>query len=400
VTFRRHLAIAALAAVLLLTGSCGTTSAPGSAGPVQVAKPDGDTGDSASLSDGTLLVGLVASLTGSGETYGTSQADGTNLALELEGASTEFPLTVSSLDDASDPDTGASAFESLIERGASVIMGPTLSPVASTADPLAQAVGVPVLAVTNTTLDIKAIGDAVWRVTLSERAMLPQSLATARDLRGVQTAVLLYDESDTYATGAATAFRTAASKTGVKLLDDVAFSPASLEPAGYQSLLRAAVGAKPDAILLAARARPAVDLLLAIKQLRLTETILGSNGFNPTEVLAEAGDAANGLIVTASWNAGIDDRASRTFVEQFRLKHQRDPDTFAAQSYAGVQVLIAAARAGGGTSRRAISRGLAALGEVDTVLGTLRFVDNEAVYPASVQVVTDGRFELLTQGTP
>jgi branched-chain amino acid transport system substrate-binding protein len=399
VTFKRHLAIAALASALMLTGGCGTSSAPGSAGPATVL-PDGDTDDSASLSDGTLLIGSVVSLTGSGEPYGTSQNAGTTLAVELEGDTSDFPLTLESFDGASDPATGVSAFRSLIEDGVSVIMGPTLSAVAAETNPLAQAVGVPVLAVTNTTLDIKAIGDAVWRVTLSEQEMLPQSLAAARDLRGVQTAVLLHDESDSYATGAATAFRNAASQAGVKLLDDVAFTPANLDPAGYQSLLRAAVGGKPDAILLAARARPAVDLLLAIKQLGLTETIIGSNGFNPSEVVADAGDAANGLIVTASWNAGIDDRSSRTFVEQFRLRYQRDPDTFAAQSYAGVQVLIAAARAGGGTSRQAIARGLAALDEVDTVLGTLRFVDNEAVYPASVQVVTDGRFELLTRGAP
>jgi branched-chain amino acid transport system substrate-binding protein len=391
---RRHLTIAVLAAALVMAAACTPTS------PAAVQPGNDLSSNTANNSNGTLFIGSVASLTGSGGPYGISQVDGTALAVELEGEAMGYPIEFESLDDNSEAASGTAAFGSLIEQGACVIVGPTLSPVAAKADPLAQAVGVPVLAVTNTTLDIDAIGDAVWRISLSERAMLPQGVAAARELRAVNTAVLVSDGTDDYSTGAAAAFRSAAEQAGVELLDDVVFDPTGLDPAGYSSLMSGAVGPGPDAIFLAARSRPAVDLLVAIKQLGLTETIVGSNGFNTPEVLAEAGDAANGMIVTASWNPGIDVPASRTFIERFRSKYQRDPDAFAAQSYAGIQVLMAAIAAGGGTSRQAITSGLGELEQVDTVLGTLGFAGNEAVYPAAVQVVADGRFELLTRGTP
>lgn len=397
---RRHLTIAALAAVCLLAAACSTVSTSSPVAEQPAGTVDVDSGDTASTSNGILFIGSVASLTGSGQPYGISQRDGTQLAIEFEGEQTPYPIEFDSLDDNSDADSGTSAFGSLIERGASVIVGPTLSPVAAKADPLAQAVGVPVLAVTNTTLDISAIGDAVWRISLSERAMLPQGVAAARDLRGMRTAVLISDATDAYSTGAADAFRSAADAAGVALVDDVTFDPATLDPNGYRTLVSQAVEWNPDGILLAARSQPAVDLLLAIRGLNLTETIVGSNGFNTPEVLAEAGDAANGLLVTASWNPEIDVSVSRTFIERFQTRFLRQPDAFAAQSYAGIEVLIAAVSAGGGTSRQAIADGLAKLDEVDTVLGTLSFVDNEAVYPAAVQVVADGRFELLTRGTP
>jgi branched-chain amino acid transport system substrate-binding protein len=397
VPLRLQLTIAALLAALMFASGCGTT---GSASSVTDQVVNDPASDSASSSNGTLFIGSVASLTGSGEPYGISQVDGTSLAVEIEGETSAYPIEFVSLDDSSAADAGISAFGSLIEQGASVIVGPTLSPVAAKADPLAQAVGVPVLAVTNTTLDITAIGDAVWRISLSERAMLPQGVAAARDLRGVTTAVLISDGTDDYSTGAADGFRSAADAAGVTVLDDVTFDPTELDPSRYRSLISGAVASSPDAILLAARSRPAVDLLVAIQQLGLTETIVGSNGFNTPEVLADAGSAANGMIVTASWNPDIDVAASRTFVERFQTRFLRQPDAFAAQSYAGIQVLMAAVSAGGGTSRQAIANGLGELRQVDTVLGTISFVDNEAVYPAAVQVVADGRFELLTRGTP
>jgi branched-chain amino acid transport system substrate-binding protein len=396
VASRRRLVIAALAALLIFASGCSTTGATSA---VVGDIPNGTT-DTANSSDGTLFVGSVASLTGSGEPYGVSQADGTLLAVEFESESSDYPISIESLDDGSDVDRGVAAFGSLIEQGASVILGPTLSPVAIKADPLAQAVGVPVLAVTNTTLDISTIGDAVWRITLSERAMLPQGLAAAQQLRGVRTAVLLFDSTDTYATGAAEAFRAAADQVGVTLVDDVGFDPTTLDAGGYQALIGAADAQRPDALLLAARSQPAVELLRTIAAAGLTQTIIGSNGFNSAEVLTQAGEAANGLIVTASWNADIDVDASRMFVRRFTARYQREPDTFAAQSYAGIQVLVAAAAAGAGTSRQAIVEGLTRLDTVDTVVGTIRFSNNEAVYPAAVQVVTDGRFELLTRGTP
>jgi branched-chain amino acid transport system substrate-binding protein len=230
--------------------------------------------------------------------------------------------------------------------------------------------------------------------------MLPQGLAAARELRGVRTAVLVSDAADGYAVGAAAAFRAGAAAEGIELLGDVTFDPASLDASGYATLLGDAAARAPNALLLAARSTSATNLLLATDGLVLPGTVIASNGFNATDVLTAAGSLADGIVVTASWNPAIDVPASRSFVERYRDRHGADPDAFAAQSYAGVQILVAAARAGNGTSRQAIQSGLRALRSLDTVLGTVTFDQNEAVYPAAVQVVLNGRLELLTRGTP
>lgn len=390
-TPRIRTTIALCSALLLTLGACSTaeTEAPADAST-----------DSATATDGTLIVGSVASISGSAAPYGMSQQAGTELAVEMEATDADVPIRLESDDDASDPDLGTEAFNRLISDGVSAILGPTLSPVAAVTDPLAQAVGVPVLAVTNTTLDLEAVGDLVWRVTLSENAMIPQTLAVASELRGVSTAVLLSDDTDDYSIGAAAAFRTGTDEVGIELLDDVTFDPATLDPIGWRRLVSDAAATGADALLFAARSDPAVQLLLAADAEAVTATLVGGNGFNAPEVLAAAGAAADGLLVSASWNPGIDVPTSRAFVAAFEERYQQTPDAFAAQGYAGVQILVAAAGAGGGTSRQAIASGLEGLGALDTVLGTLRFEGREAVYPAAVQEVQGGVLELLARGTP
>ena len=72
------------------------------------------------------------------------------------------------------------------------------------------------------------------------------------------------------------------------------------------------------------------------------------------------------------------------------------PDAFAAQGYAGVQLLEAAVTAARGAEPGQVLNGLRRLRAVPSVLGTMRFTKGvrEAVYPATVQVVRGGRLLL------
>lgn len=338
-----------------------------------------------------LVIGSVVSETGSGAPYGVTQARGTELAVEQLGLPETALMTV---DDESTDEGGVLAVDSIIAANAAVIIGPTLSPVAAVADPAAQEAGVPVLAATNTTLDVAAIGDHVWRISLSEQTMIPQAIAGAQATGELATAALISQPSDGYSAGAADAFRAGAAQHGVELVADLTYE----EGGDLEALLTEATAADPDALFLAARSDFAADLLLAIEELELDQRLVGGNGFNAPEVFEAAGDAIDGLIVAASWNPEIDVEMSREFVEAYREAYDGDePDAFAAQAYAAVQVAAAAARQAGGTTAADIQRGLTELGEIDTVLGRFSFTpEREPTYPAAIQVVEDGRFVLLS----
>lgn len=339
--------------------------------------------------------GSLASMTGSASPYGVSQARGASLAADhSRGGAVQVRLHLA--DDQSINQMGTWQMVGFVGARVSAVLGPTLSGVAAAADPIAGAAGVPVLGVTNTTLDLAAAGPTFWRVSLSENRLIPASVAYANGSRGVTTASLVSVTGDGYSEGAAQAFRQAAAAQGIRLLADASMPTGSADAAG---VISRAVVPGPQAIFFAARSRDAVNLAMAASGSKAVK--VGGNGYNTPDVLGAAGASTDGFIVSASWNPNRRDRASRAFVRAYRAKYGDTPSAFAAQGYAGVQLLEAAAGAGRGAAPGQVLNGLRRVRVVPSVLGTMRFTRGvrEAVYPATVQVVSGGRLLLAPGAT-
>jgi branched-chain amino acid transport system substrate-binding protein len=110
-----------------------------------------------------------------------------------------------------------------------------------------------------------------------------------------------------------------------------------------------------------------------------------------------AGDAAEGLIVGSAWSAANPSPRNQQFIQSYRTRFNAEPDQFAAQAYTGVYVLAMALKdAHTASDPRALRDALARLQKVDTPLGAFSFTDGrDADYPALVQIVHAGRFELF-----
>lgn len=334
--------------------------------------------------------GSLASMTGSASAYGVSQARGASLAAAgTRGTPVRVRLHLA--DDQSANQMAIYQMTGFVGARVSAVLGPTLSGVAAAADPIAGAAGIPVLGVTNTTLDLAAAGPTFWRVSLSENRLIPASVAYANDQRNITTASLVSVTGDGYSEGAATAFRAAAAQQGIRLLADVSMPAGSGRAA---QVIAQAVAPGPQALFFAARSADAVNL--AVAAAGASQMKVGGNGYNTPDVLQAAGSATDGFIVSASWNPNKRDAASRDFVRDYRAKYRSIPDAFAAQGYGGVQLLAAAAAAGRGGAPDRVLAGLRRVRAVPSVLGTMRFTPGvrEAVYPATVQVVRGGRLLL------
>lgn len=73
---------------------------------------------------------------------------------------------------------------------------------------------------------------------------------------------------------------------------------------------------------------------------------------DPT-VIGAQGDAALGIISANTWNAGIDNAENQRFLKDFVAKYDREPTTFAAQTYDAVMYLNAAVNKAGGVKNHA-----------------------------------------------
>jgi branched-chain amino acid transport system substrate-binding protein len=124
--------------------------------------------------------------------------------------------------------------------------------------------------------------------------------------------------------------------------------------------------------------------------------IVGGNGFNSPNVLKNAREAAEGLIVGASWFIDSTVPRSRSFVANYRKKYSADPDQFAAQAYDGLYIMATAIKNAGSADRLAIRDSLARIRNLDGALGSFSFDENrDPVHPNVTLTVRSGRFTLL-----
>lgn len=336
-----------------------------------------------------MIVASIASSTGSGAPYGVTQQNGTVLAVdELADGS----ISLRTYDDLSDAQGGTEAMKKALAAGASVVLGPTLSPVAVAADPLAQAAGVPVLGVTNAVLDMASIGDVVWRVSLSENAMVSASVKYASSKKSVKTATLIWEPADGYSAGSAESFRAAAKANGITITSEQKYVDGSTS---VDAVAGAALAGSPDAVFFALRSAVADDFLVATASTKAVR--VGGNGFNSAAVVASSGAGADGLIVSGSWNINSPNKMSQSFVSSYTKANNAAPDSFAAQGYAAIQVVLAAMKKAKTTKPADIQAALAKIGTVETVLGPFGYdADHEPTYPAAVQIVQNGAFTLTS----
>ena len=393
----RTASVSTAAALALLVTGCAAedpadttdTAAPA---PQASGGAGGGTGEDCVLEE-PVPVGAALSLTGAAASYGQSQQKGLEVALDDLAAKEGVTYELAIEDDATDPKQGIAVFEQFISREpVSIIVGPTLSNAAKTTNPIAQEEGVPVLGISNTAAGITEIGDFVFRNSLPETAVIPQTIAKAKESLGLERVVVMYSNDDAFTESGYTAFQAALEEEGLETLETLTFSKADTD---FRALLTEAKAAQPDALVVSGLIEAAIPLVTQARELGIDVPIIGGNGFNSPQLMADAGEAAEGVIVGAAWNSASESPENAAFLEAFEAKHGGSPDQFAAQAYTGMILVDAAVRAGCSAERTDIQANLGTLKDVPTPLGTFSFENREPQHPAVVQIVEGGSFAVL-----
>lgn len=356
---------------------------------------EGEGGDGCTL-DEPVTVGVVFSQTEGAAVYGSSQLAAVELATEELNAEGGITYELAVEDDASDPSQGITAFERLInQEDVSVIIGPTLSNTAFSTDPIAQEAGVPVLGVSNTAEGVTDIGDYVFRDSLTEGQVIPQTIEQTKDEFGLEQVAVLYGDDDAFTESGYEVFVEALEANDIEVTTTQTFAKGDTD---FSAQLTAARGTDPDALVVSALAEEAALILTQADDLGLDVPVIGGNGFNSPALIENAGDAAEGVVVGAAWNSSAEDNASQEFIAAFEEATGGSPDQFAAQAYAGMHIVDEAVSTACSADPTEIRDAMAGISGLSTVLGEFSFTDNrDADHPAVVQIVQDGEFTVLGQ---
>ena len=388
----RHLTAIAGGSLLLLALAACSTTPPADEGEEAGGLVGSGSGAECTI-ESEIPIAAAFSLTGGAAQYGSSQKNALEMAVDdvNEVGGVTYALTVE--DDATDPQQAIQVFDGFISDGASVIIGPTLSNTAKQTNPVAQEAGVPVLGVSNTAAGITEIGDYIFRDSLTEDAVIPQTVAAAVEKFDLEKVVVMYSNDDAFTESGYQAFAAALEEEGVEVIETLTFSKTDTD---FRALLDKAKQSSPDALVVSALVEAAVPLVTQAREIGIDAPIIGGNGFNSPALIKGAGEAAEGVIVGAAWNSASENEQNVAFIEAYTERFDVAPDQFAAQAYAGMQIIDEAVRANCSGEREDIKAGLGEITDVPTVLGEVSINENrDAEHEALVQVVEGGKFAIL-----
>lgn len=348
---------------------------------------------------GTVSIGLVADLTGQGAAYGVSISKGAQLAgqqLNKAGGVNGSQVNVI-VDDAASANTQVINIfqQDANSKHVLAIVGPTLSSEAKAADPVANSLGVPVIATSNTAPGIPQIGKYIFRLGLGEASVVPLAMKTALKNLRFKTAALIYGNDNAFTQSDGVIFTAVAKTLGVKLLDTETFATGDKD---FNTQLTKIKGKNPDVLLIGALKNEAVPILKEARQLGIKARVIGGNGFNTPVVAQLAGSAAEGAIEGTAWFANSTTPQNVAFIKAYKAAYHAAPDQLAAQAYDAVNVIAAAAKLAHTTSdRNALRDALTRLKNVPVVTGangTFSFTsDRDAGETGTVQIIHNGQYQ-------
>ncbi|MGH9124673.1 MAG: ABC transporter substrate-binding protein [Acidimicrobiales bacterium] len=392
----RTWAVTGLALALLLA-ACGSSSS-----------------SSASGKGKTLKLGGLFSLTGAGAVYGPQQKNAVELAqdtINAAGGVNGAQLQITVVDDGSAQTQAAQQMQTLIqEDGVLGVLGPTLSNSAVSADPVADNLKTPVVAVSNTGFDI--VGSCpypctyIFRDSLGEASAVPANIHTYVDRVTPKptTGVLLYPNDDKFSIDGATVVKQTVGSVGINLVDTIQFSKNDTDLSPFVSQ---AVSHHPDVIFITSLGAIPSKVMTLARQDGFTGQFLGGNGFNSAAVSAQAGAAGKGAQSASAWYLNNTFPSNASFVSAYKAKFGTDPDQFAAQAYAGVLIFADAAKRAHLTytntaaDRQAIDNALPAT-NIQTPLGPFQFTAQHDVRQTIWVISMDGKggFNLVKSVSP
>ena len=270
--------------------------------------------------DDTYTIGVMESLTGPGETYGTvinqskemavaeinaaGGIDGKNLELIVEDSKCGAQDAITAYNKLTDVD------------GVKIILGTSCSGAMLGAAPLAEEDGVVLFSASATSPDIEDAGDYIFRTAIND-AKLGVDAGNTMWTDGIRTLATINEETD-YAEGV--------QKTTVERFEELGGSVAGQErypsdATDFRTQLSKLFGGNPDGLLLAAQSEFTGGTIL--KQARE----LGYNGPIYTEVvptgttaLEIAGDAATGVKAIIP-SPDLETQKGKEFLANFRTRY-------------------------------------------------------------------------------
>ena len=335
--------------------------------------PDADgSGDQSGAEVQTFVLGSCGPLTGSAAIYGQAVVNGAELAVEeINASDSTVKFTFLKQDDEADGEKALNAYNTMMDEGMQVLVGPTTTGASLTVSDQTNADRTFMLTPSASSTDVTAGKDNVFQVCFTD----PNQGVCAADYMaehyGDAKIAVIYRNDDAYSQGIRDAFVKEAGGKGLSIVYQGTFTLDTSSDFSVQ--LAAAQTAGADLVFLPIYYQPASVIFAQAKAMGYAPTFFGVDGMDG--ILDMPGfdvSLAEGLVLMTPFCATVE--SSQSFVDAYVAAYGTTPNQFAADAYDGVYIVKEALEKAGCTAD----------------------MSNEEICDALVSVMTSLKFTGLT----
>lgn len=312
-------------------------------------------------------VGAVLPLEGDWAIYGEPIRKGMELAYEEIQQSGDVAIELEVRDSGSDADRAAELLEEIYGGGAVAAIGGVTTESALKMVPVAERADKVLLSPSASSPGLTGISRYFFRIYPSDFREGNKMGNFAAQTLGIDRMVILAAESP-YAKGIQDVFQTEYERFGGEVLEVIEYSS---DGPDFAALVEQALAQEPVGIYVADYAQNVARIVTELRQQDFEGKVLTTSAFASPEVISQAGEAAEGVLLTQV-AVPADDPSLVAFQEAYQAKYGERPNIWAAHGYDALKVMAEAIDEGGSMPSD-VWKGLRGLKEFRGASGVIQF---------------------------
>lgn len=325
----------------------------------------------AASTEGDIVVGQYASLTGTEATFGVSTDDGVKLAVKEQNAKGGIKgrhIKLITYDNQGKPQETVTVVTRLIDQdNAAAILGEVASSRSIAGGQVCQRKGIPMVSPSSTNAKVTQIGDMIFRACFIDGFQGYVGAKFATDNLKAKTAAILYNRAQAYSAGLSEDFKKAFTDMGGKIAIEQAYADGDND---FSAQLTAIRGASPDVIYIPGYYTEVVTIAKQAKQLGMNIPLLGGDGWD-SEELKNAGDALDNAYYSNHYSHEEQRPEVVEFNKRFKDEYGKTPDGLGALGYDAAELLFDAMGRAKSLSGPDLAAALAATKDLQLVSGKI-----------------------------
>ena len=299
-----------------------------------------------------LKIGGVGPLTGEAAIYGNAVKNGAEIAVAeinanggIGGRQIEFKFE----DDVSDAETSVNAYNSLMDWGMNILVGPvTTGPAIAVSAELYEE-RVFALTPSASSTDVTSGKDNMFQLCFTDPNQgTGAATYISANMQGKKIAII-YRNDDAYSQGIRNTFYTEAANKNLEIVYEGTFTKDTATDFSVQ--LTAAKDKGADLVFLPIYYQPASVILQQAKNMNYAPTFFGVDGMDGILTLENFDiSLAEGVMVLTPFSADAEDEMTKNFVKKYQEKYGEVPSQFAADGYDCIYAIKKAYEEGGCTA--------------------------------------------------